>query len=302
MCKKIQTVIAPITDEETIINLTDPDAPKMKGKKGNIDTYYNVQIGCNEYQTILYANVNQDANDKQQLQPGIEGVEANTGQEVNAAIADPGYASCNNYEYLEEEGIIGYIPDQDFGKTFADKPYHHEHFKKHAEKDELICPTGQPLIFFRNKKDDNNISTVYKGTQCHKCPVKENCTKASYRTVSREKRAPLRQKMRERLQSEKGKEIYKKRLHPVEAIFGHLKFNLGYTHFLLRGLDKVNAEFYLMCIGYNLMKLATIFPFFQHTSLNKANQLAKKFFIQFFQRTFKILLPKSIISITHYTF
>jgi len=41
----------------------------------------------------------------------------------------------------------------------------------------------------------------------------------------------------------------------VEPIFGHLKHNLGYRQFLMRGLEKVKAEFRLMCIGYNLRKM-----------------------------------------------
>ena len=55
--------------------------------------------------------------------------------------------------------------------------------------------------------------------------------------------------------SEEGKKIYLRRLHPIEAIFGHFKYNLGYTRFLLRGLEKVKAEFSLMCLTYNLGKL-----------------------------------------------
>lgn len=99
--------------------------------------------------------------------------------------------------------------------------------------------------------------------------------------------------MRERLQSEQGREMYKKRLHPVESIFAHLKFNLGYTHFLLRGLANVHAEFLLMCIGYNLMKLATNFTFFERRTSHKASHLANSFFIQFFQRTFHFFFQKS---------
>ncbi len=62
--------------------------------------------------------------------------------------------------------------------------------------------------------------------------------------------------MRDKLTSQEGKAIYVQRLHLIEAIFGHLKYNLGYKQFLLRGLEKVKAEFNLMCIAYNLTKLA----------------------------------------------
>ncbi|HFB99700.1 MAG TPA: hypothetical protein ENJ53_02735 [Phaeodactylibacter sp.] len=79
--------------------------------------------------------------------------------------------------------------------------------------------------------------------------------KGKARVVGIELRESLREEMRKRLESEEGKVMYQKRFHPVEAIFGHLVFNLGYTHFLLRGLEKVKAEFQLICMSYNLMKL-----------------------------------------------
>ncbi len=39
-----------------------------------------------------------------------------------------------------------------------------------------------------------------------------------------------------------------------EKIFGHLKYILGYKSFLLRGVEKVRAEFRLICIGWDLKK------------------------------------------------
>lgn len=48
---------------------------------------------------------------------------------------------------------------------------------------------------------------------------------------------------------------YFKRQYTIEPIFGHLKYNLGYKSFLLRGVEKVGAEFRLMCIGWNLKKM-----------------------------------------------
>ena len=64
--------------------------------------------------------------------------------------------------------------------------------------------------------------------------------------------------MKQRLNSTEGQEIYQKRLHPIEALFAQLKYNLGYTQFLLRGLDKVKAEFTLMCLTHNLRKMIVI--------------------------------------------
>jgi len=255
---KVVDVEQSLSSEDEKANLTDRDACFQKGKKGNFDLFYNVQVGCNEQQVILHASVCKDANDRQQLQPGIEGVEKNTKQKVEKAIADAGYSSFNNMEYLKKNGIEGFIPDQDLGKKFKDQPYHKFHFKEDKEdkeNDELICPAGKRLKYHRESKENKNTFKVYKGISCDNCPVKSLCTKAKARTVRIEVREPLQEEMRERLESDEGKMIYKKRFHPVESIFGHLKFNLGYYHFLLRGLDKVNAEFYLMCLTYNLAKL-----------------------------------------------
>ncbi|MBM4066969.1 MAG: hypothetical protein FJ266_15265 [Planctomycetes bacterium] len=59
-------------------------------------------------------------------------------------------------------------------------------------------------------------------------------------------------KEEEKLVSEEGRLKYFMRHCLIEPIFGHLKFNIGYRNFLLRGIEKVSAEFRLMCIGWNL--------------------------------------------------
>jgi len=71
----------------------------------------------------------------------------------------------------------------------------------------------------------------------------------------RDDRKELLEEMRERLETKEGHQKYIKRLYTVKPIFGHLKHNLGYQHFLMRGFEKVKAEFRLMCIGYNLKKM-----------------------------------------------
>jgi len=61
--------------------------------------------------------------------------------------------------------------------------------------------------------------------------------------------------MRERLTSDEGKAKYFMRQYIIEPIFGHFKHNLGYRNFLLRGLEKINGELKLMCIGWNLKRM-----------------------------------------------
>jgi transposase len=67
--------------------------------------------------------------------------------------------------------------------------------------------------------------------------------------------AAVRQAMREKLSDPGGKEIYKKRNTTVEPVFAHIKHVRGYRQFLLRGLEKVEAEWSLICMTHNLLKL-----------------------------------------------
>ena len=64
--------------------------------------------------------------------------------------------------------------------------------------------------------------------------------------------------MKEKIQSNEGKAIMFRRQTTVEATIGNLKSNMGYSRFRLKGLDAVNSEFMLMCIGHNLNKLFKI--------------------------------------------
>lgn len=81
------------TDNKTKLNLTDKDAPIMKGKKGEFDTFYNVQVGCCENQIITFNDTVTDAcpdssvgNDKRQLIPTLKGIAQNTNQQIEKAL------------------------------------------------------------------------------------------------------------------------------------------------------------------------------------------------------------------------
>jgi transposase len=247
------------------INLTDPDSRFMKERKGVITSSYNCQVAVEEGQVIVGADVVMEENDRQQLVPMVEKAEAILDEEVKEVLADSGYASYDNYEYLSTHEKTGYLPDQYFEKVkhgeyaSPENRYHKENFRYDAERDLYICPEGKELRFYKERDTDEGVvprkQWIYKGGDCLGCSVAARCTKARYRTIAREKREELQEEMRQRLLSEEGREKYKKRLYTVEPIFGHLKFNLGYKSFLLRTLEKVRGEFKLMCIGYNLRKI-----------------------------------------------
>jgi len=64
-----------------------------------------------------------------------------------------------------------------------------------------------------------------------------------------------KQKMARKLQTKKGKEVYKKRKETVEPVFGIIKSVMGFRQFMLRGIDKVNTEWSLVRVAYNFKRL-----------------------------------------------
>jgi len=274
------TILDGAADDQTL-NLTDADAPIMKGKKGYFDTNYNVQAACGENQLISYCNVVIDGNDKAQLIPALKGINEKTGKFPKIALADADYGTFNSLEYMEKQGIEGYVPYRDMNTIYNDKPYHQSRFTYNASTDTYTCPAGQSLLYYadyENKKRKHSYKK-YRTDACKQCPFKSECLAkgTARRVIQRENREYLKAQMKQRLNSTEGKEIYQKRLHPIEAAFGHVKYNLGYQQFLLRGLEKVKAEFTLMCLVHNLRKIvAKLICFLYVLFLSRARHQDRK--------------------------
>ena len=64
-----------------------------------------------------------------------------------------------------------------------------------------------------------------------------------------------RDRMRRKLQTKRGRQRYALRMGTVEPVFGQIKQGRGFRQFLLRGLQKVQGEWSLICTGHNLLKL-----------------------------------------------
>jgi hypothetical protein len=96
---------------------------------------------------------------------------------------------------------------------------------------------------------------IYRGESCRGCAVKNECTRAPARRITRDGREGLLEAMREKLRSQEGREIYKKRLYTVEPVMGHMKWNRRKLMMSLRGLVKVRGEFSLMCLVHNVKKV-----------------------------------------------
>jgi transposase len=99
-------------------NYTDPDSHILKGGDGWIQGY-NCQAAVDgDHQIIVAVGVSNQASDAPHLEPMLERIVANTGQQPEQLITDAGYCSTENIEASEQRGLDAYISTsrQEHGK------------------------------------------------------------------------------------------------------------------------------------------------------------------------------------------
>lgn len=243
------------------LNETDPDAAFMKTSHG-VRTSFNGQIAVDDQnQIIVAADVISDPSDVDHLLTMVEQVEANVGKPEKLS-ADSGYFSGENLNDLSRKEIDAYIPDPEFQgnqrRPAKEEFFHRSRFTRDEAQDCFICAAGQKLPFSHMQKRNNKEPLrMYRCRDSADCPLRGQCTKNRMgRTIALYPYFKEQNAMREKLKTESAKRIYRKRQVIVEPVFATLKLAMGFTRFLLRGLQKVRGEFTLVCIAHNIRKLS----------------------------------------------
>lgn len=250
---------------------TDPDATFMRMKEdhmlnGQLKPGYNWQIST-ENQCILGYTIHQTTNDMTTLQSHMESLKENLGKMPDTLVADAGYGSEENYEYLENNDVEAFVKYPYFHKEqsqkWRDDPYRTENLKYDQNDDCYTCPMGQKMNFIGEKIriSDNGfrqVNRLYQAQDCNGCPLRESCNKSkgSRRIEINPRLNYYKSIIKERLISERGRKYRSQRPIDVEAVFGIIKGNKNYRKFLLRGMEKVEIEVGLLALSHNLSKLA----------------------------------------------
>ena len=258
--EKIQAAKKKLEEEKLEkINITDNDARIMKHKDGSKKPSYNGQVAVDDKeQVIVAADLVDEENDVHQVDPMSQLIWATMGYRPTILLADAGYFSYDNVELLNQIGIDAYIPDnflkvEESGKS---KKFRKSMFRFDNEKDCYYCPAGIMIPFTRiQKRKDEPDLKQYVCNFCSFCVLKNACTKAENRIISRDPREHLMDDMRKKLRSDDGAELYLGRMSTVEPVFGQMKQNRGFREFLLRGKEKAKVEFLMMCIVHNIGKI-----------------------------------------------
>lgn len=243
------------------VNITDPESRLMQDSHRAIQPSYNGQVAVDEKeQVIVAADITQETTDHHELKRMVEMVEQNLGSLPKEASGDAGYSSYENLEYAQQKGLDAYIPDDFFlaleKKDQSEKRYHKSNFQYDQMRDVYICPEGKNLKRYQEmKRLGKPPFIIYRGKSCKGCAVKEECTTGPARRITRDGRESLVEAMREKLRSDEGREIYKKRLYTAEPVLGNIKWNRRRIMMSLRGLKKVRGEFLLMCLVHNVKKV-----------------------------------------------
>lgn len=241
------------------LTITDPDSRAMKNN-GKIDVAYNMQSAVdNKHKLIVTLDVVNDINDQSQLYPMTSQINKILSKSKDRVfLADTGYYNAKEIkDCLDDENTL-YLKPQKAKSVSGDSTYSKDNFRYQKETDTYFCPQGQELHYAENtSKNGLKYKRYIGGEVCLSCPVYGLCTKAkSGRNIQRWEHEEILEILKE--DTKANNEIYKKRSQIVEHPFGTIKRTFGYTYFMGKGLDSVNAEAALIGVAYNFKRLSKI--------------------------------------------
>jgi len=253
---KIKAILQELKEEGSF-NTTDPECTSIKKGK-NFYAGFNFQSTVDEKEgLILSVDVVSETNDLNQFATQINKANKILGKKCETACADCGYASTNQLEKIDNQGIQVIVPSQ--RQVLRKKPssFAKEHFTYFD--DYYLCPEGYKLIPYRLNKSNNRVYKINHKKTCLSCSHYGICTKSpTGRTISRLLKEEVRQKLEAQYDEPSSREIYKLRKEKVELPFGHIKHNLKFDSFLLRGLKGVKAEASIIGTCFNLVRMITL--------------------------------------------
>ena len=240
----------------------DEDA-RLLYKNGQAVAGYNVQIAVDEKHKLLVAcEVTNDGNDHRQLEPMAKISQQILETETLEVVADGGYFNLLQIKACGEKGITSFIPVRDWNTRVRDQGrFTKEDFHYNPELDGYECPAGHILnlrsTYMRNGKRIFRYGS--KESNCVRCTHKDTCLpeKTPFRQISRWEDEHILIAHRERM-AQQGSEKMRLRAAIAEHPFGTLKQQCGWSHFLLRGMQKVRAEMDLLMLSYNFKRVLNI--------------------------------------------
>ena len=287
---------------------TDPDATFMRMKEdamlnGQLKPGYNVQIST-ENQFITNFGIYQRPTDTLTMISYLESFKARYGMQSEEIVADSGYGSEENYEYMFSNGMAPYVKYNMFHveqrRGYRNNPFRVSNLFYNPDDDFYVCPMGQKLKFIRQEKrytasGYQQTVSVYRACRCEGCPLRGQCHK-SKRDRQIEVNHTLddyKARARELLTSEQGIKHRSNRPIEPEAVFGQIKECGRFRRLRLKGLTGAKIDFGLKALAHNLRKLAQSWAkssfFDKFLSSGTAKQLYTSPYISFYPKFISVV-------------
>ena len=256
------------------ISKTDPSATFMRMKEdamcnGQTKPGYNLQISS-ENQFITDFALFPNPTDTLTFIPFLGSFPGRYGRFPKRVVADSGYGSEENYRFMDEAGIEGFVKYNRFHlehrPRYKPDTFHPDSLYYNEEGDYYICPMGQRMsrtgtLQTRTEGGYISQSACYRAIRCKGCPLRCLCykAKANQRTIRVNHRLnSYKRKACELLTSEEGIKERGRRCIEPEAVFGQMKSNMAYRRFRHMGKDKVVMDFTFFAIAFNIKKLCSM--------------------------------------------
>lgn len=281
--------------KEVQSNITDPDSAKMMAGHGTYQGYVAVTAADEKRQVIVSAEAYGMGQEQSTLRPTIESIEENLNLDLSKSgtvlTADTGYSSEANMKYVFEQRIEAVIPDNQFRQRdphFVESETYKAHkekrkrsrrdkaksvgifkasdFKVNLQTKSCICPAGKELMYHGEHEDEiRGTYSRFRGMlqDCRNCVLSSRCMRNKVTTRGRQiqflnkekKRVSHLELMKRKIDSEKGRRQYSRRMWTIEPVFGNITSNKGLNRFSLRGKTKVTGQWLLYCLVHNIEKL-----------------------------------------------
>jgi transposase len=258
--EKIQAQLQQLKDnDEEHLQPKDEEARVMKCRSGKKFAYNAQAVVDEQSKLIVAADVVTDESDNYQLVPMLEQVKQNLGQVAEQTVADAGYKATTELARAEDKQFSVVMNLAEPVQGSKEHRYHASRFSYDAAQDCCICPRGEILTFDSIKPRDKvqrYTVRVYRCQSYESCPVRWQCScSKSGRTVQIHPNHDALVRQREKLKDPAMRAILKQRGSIVEPVFGWAKEAMGFRRWTVRGREKVQTQWLLLCTAMNLIRL-----------------------------------------------
>ena len=264
----LQQQLNDTTDKQ--ISTTDADSRSIIIVKNIVEVAYNTQNAVDDKHNLIVHTQATNTNDGKALYKAAVQAKQNLQLEKEdslMALADKGYHTGAELKACQQDNIITHVAykEQPGVKHIAHE-FLAESFDYNKAADSYTCPAGAVLTSlgtWHNKKGEANETSyrfkTYRTEACKTCSLKSQCTKLPKRIIQRSEFQDAVDINDNNIKQ--NPHYYKRRQAICEHPFGSIKRHWGYTHTLLKGLQKVNGEMNLIMFCYNFLRTKNIMGF-----------------------------------------